>query len=293
MRPNHNRIKYLELLEKIIERSDSEIKRITSIHSKTLYSLTIIFTVGIGFAYFLISNSISGLKDELRTEMEFFADSLKLKTEKQIDFVKQSVLLKVDSEFDKKNIQDLVKTKATERVDSVAVPLISEEVSERIKDSEKKLNKLIFNTQYQLLEFRAINDDRFAFDSLNVLANSIDPVAVNAIKTIKKIINEYKVSSIGYLMIEGENYNLPLQELKRIFLQKPKDERSYIIYTIEERKDIDDYEKDKFFIYVLKNDPSLNVVAKVMEKLLLRYKLDLKLLEYHKFLELWDNNFQK
>lgn len=289
----------IDLLEKILTRSEKEVERIHRYYRLAAVLLSIIIGVGIYFSYSSISdfksemrNDVSSFKETLKGQSKGFADSLKLETNNKVALVQKAIVEKVDEEFDKENISALVENKASDRVDLVADRLIKGQIDSRvdskIRISEEQLNKLINKTQFQLLELQALNDDRSSFDSLIAISKSNSSFAKMAKQSVDNIILEYENPSFAIGGSLGSGYsNKKIQELKTLIHKISTSERVGMIWDIWDASAISLNDRIELFIDIVKSDQSLKVVSCAAEKIIELRKLPFKKLEIEKLLSWW------
>jgi hypothetical protein len=199
---------------KIVDRAHSEIQQVRSVYKWLAGSLGIILATFIGSATYLTYNTVQ----EMRSDLADKVTVLSARVEKRIE-----------DEFGKGNIQDLIQKKAEERIDKVADVIIKNHIARslepklkafeteltssdiRLAEVEMKLAAKIFATdsklktlesgalaelretsEYVMTVVAAQNDDRKAFDQLKTWADdNSSPFSVRAEQVWNKILSEH------------------------------------------------------------------------------------------------------
>ena len=295
----------LERYDRLENKAEREIEKVRK--QNTLFIT--IFGLLVAFASFLFFSSISDVKDnikediglfkkqtELKTEIDI--DKLKEKYEDEIESIKNDIEKEIESEFQRDNIVALVERKARERIDLVADNFIDEQIEKRISERIRTTQNQLDYMKYKITETAAFNDDRLAYDSLRTWSNSREfRFNKNAQQAVSKIIIEYS-SEIPYLgptyivgSSKGSN-DYSIEQLKRFYLNAPKETRKDVLEILYSHKDISTDEKIPFFISVIKSDRSLEVVADASKWLSRKMKLDFKPLEIDGILK-WYESYKK
>lgn len=290
----------IDLFEKILSRSEKEVERVYKYYRLAASLVGLIIAVGIYVSYASISDfkdeirkDVSDFKSSLKQQTKIFTDSLNLDTNNKVALVQKAIVSKIDEEFDKEKISDLVEIKASDRVDKVADRLIKGQIDERvdkkIKLSEVELGKLIEKTQYQLLELKALNDDRLAFDSLLVISGSKSPYAVEARASVENIMTEYENLSYGLSASGGDEYlKQDINEIRKASKKLGVSERIGIIWYIWNLANIKIKDRLEFFVDLVRLDRSLKVVSAASEKIIALKKLPFRKLDITKILNWWE-----
>jgi len=113
-----------EILEGIRGQVDTELNRVLKIYAIAGSFLTLIFLGGVGVAYFLFGDSISGLKDDIRA---------------QTDIVRQQVDARIIEEFQDENLKKYIREAAKTRVDEEVGALIQAKVREQLDPEVERI----------------------------------------------------------------------------------------------------------------------------------------------------------
>jgi len=295
----------ISLLEQILARTDKEITKIHNYYRLTATLLAVIIAVGIFFSYSTVSDFKKDIKEDMeifkirtKAETKNYADSMKINTNNEVGKVRTAVVDKINSEFDADNIAVLVNNSAKERVDKVADGLVKKRVDERVKVSEKQLNDLsikasndISYLKVQLFITAALNDDRFAFDSLKAIIIKQKSFMNEAKIIVENIINKYASPSYSLLAVTYLEINkYTIDQLKDELDKSSSSNKYMIIEEVWERKNVNIAKKTNFLIDIIKKDRNLSAVSYASKKLIEYFKLDYKSLEVEKILNWWDMN---
>ncbi len=136
----------LDRYERIVNRAHEEIQKVHEHYKWLLGSITIIIVVACAAGAFLVTNSLTDMREDIRS---------------QVDIVARDVQSRIDQEFNKDNIATLIETAAKAKVEEIAVPRIRQDVNDiiipKIEAAERKLEGI--NDVLVGLENRAAETD--------------------------------------------------------------------------------------------------------------------------------------
>jgi len=199
---------------KIVDRAHSEIQQVRSVYKWFVGSLGLILATAIGSATYLTYNTVQEMRSDLDDKVAELSD--------RVD-------KRIEDEFGKGSIRDLIQRKAEERIDKVADGIISNHIARslepklsafesKLRDSdirvtavEKQLDAKISATdsklrtlesgalaelretsEYVMTVVAAQNDDRKAFDQLKTWADDkSSPFSARAAQAWSKILDEH------------------------------------------------------------------------------------------------------
>lgn len=293
-------------LRTIIDRSNTEVDRVYKIYRILAGAVTTILIVGIGTVSYVSYNSVRDMRADLREEMSTFRTrtaqemtDFKERTSEEFDLLKnhvkseQEIIVadigkkvnqRIGDEFNKDNIQALVNTKAAERIDKVADPVIESKIDKRISPVIAGANKTLksvevdaakmHNTVAQLELFNefimtttaAQNDDRAAFEQLRKWATDKSyPLSSRAQESLAAIMDRFDVvflAASGPPIPWGAGVDpakLTITDLETIYESaSSRNTRSQIAYYIDQRADISKKDKLGFFFKMLIKEKSMD-----------------------------------
>ena len=132
--------------EKIIDRVDKEIQHVHRVYYLLAGILGLIMTAGIAAVTILTWNTLGDARESVRQETQEMkssleeevgmlkqkAEEMKSSLEKEVGMLRQEVQRRVEREFDKEEIQQLVREEAMERIDAVADQFIEKEIDKKV-----------------------------------------------------------------------------------------------------------------------------------------------------------------
>ena len=143
---NTEKPKQTEAADAIIQITEHARKEISWVHSTYKFAVWIILggvaillPVGIYFTY----NSASGFKNDIlqegvraqaaqKADFDVLENKLRQELQSNVEDMRKEVAKRIDAEFDAKQISELVRDKARERVDAIAGVLIQKEITNQI-----------------------------------------------------------------------------------------------------------------------------------------------------------------
>jgi hypothetical protein len=299
--PQLTRDNCADCLKNISEFAKSEITYVQSAYKWLISLVSVVAIVGISVGMYFTHKSFSDFKKELHEE---------------VDRLKNEVSRRIDDEFKKENIHNLVEQKAQSRIDNIADALIEKQIKDKIspqiKSAEDRLGTIKADltvvdnnikelnaiSEFMITVISAQNDDRMAFDKLKSWAdNPKFPRHSEALQAYQKIIDEHDppISLSGFssniTWKEGiDPAKLSLSEIERAFQSAPRFVKQGLLEYIWNRKDIPKKDKILYLVKVLKNDSSLKVVELAGRYFEEESKQKLKPLVIEKHLEWWEKN---
>lgn len=322
----------IDALQRITDRSNIEVDRVYKIYRILAGAVTTMLVVGIGAICYVGYDSVREMRKDLREEMGVFRaktgqemTDFKQKTVEEFTLLKshakaeqelivadvgKKVNSRIDLEFDKDNIQRLVSTKAVERIDKIADPLIAQHVEKRIdpkikaaENSIENANREVAKTAASLKELKAVSDfstvvvaaqsnDRSAFEQLRTWADDKNsPHQERAFQVFRKVMEDHNRLAFDVVDIpwrEGvDPSKLPIRELTSLYNDAGVYKRSVIKY-VWERKDIPKREKMQFLVNVIKEEKNLTFLEYAGRKFLQESKQQVFPIAYWEHLNWWD-----
>jgi len=272
----------------IVDHTHNQISYVRTAYKWLISLVAILIIVGFYFTYksaYDFRNEIKQDGKDIQTELRSQISSLETKLTNsmndKVSSLNRSVESKIDEEFKKENIEELIIQQSQLRVDEIAKPYISKtiknQIDPQIEDTQKEIVKLKNDIELNIKRLEEINeltitilsaqnDDRPSFDKLYKWANN----------------NKYEFRQLAedtWLQVmdthsqpfynTGFHYDWPknldpskltLVQLIDIYKRSNKIEQVPILEYINKRSDIPKSEKMSFFIEVLKTNKSLRVV---------------------------------
>ena len=284
--------KDLERYEKLVTQARDEIAWIRSVYKWVFGCITVIFVVGVTFAVIFIGKDLNDIKNRLNDKVEILG---------------QQVSSRIDKEFKKENIHNLVENKAKENVEKVVDSYLAE-TTERInkkvitfeEESQKmtaSLDKLNERAEFIFNVTLANNDDMSALRKLKELANDKNYTYRTEIqKAYDKIV---KLPKSPIKLVRNINWNegidpskFTLKDLIRVYNSEGERNgiKSQLIQYILERDDFEEKEKLAFLISVFENDNSIETNRTAGEYFIKVKNLKIYPLETDKMVEWWKTN---
>lgn len=284
----------IKMYQDIVDRAHSEVKSVREVYKWLCVALGTIISTGVGCAVFLTYSSIREMrtnlesqKNEIRSQMKqeieiiklqarqdylLLATDLKLSLRNSIQNTEGKVNARIDSEFNRENIQDLVRSTAQQRIDSMADVIIDSQIqkkiSPKIKVVDTKLSDLDMSANFILVASAAQNDDKSSFLQLNRWANDNNyPMRAKAKQVLDHITSKantnYLVASNEYPWKPGFTpEKLNLTELKKEYLNNELSVyKTNLLSYIHSRDDIAKKDKLSFYLNVITIDKSLEACS--------------------------------
>lgn len=273
----------IKMYQDIVDRAHTEVEHVRKVYAWLAGSIAIIVSTSIASYTFLSYKNFQEMRADLKNEVEFMkkratqdyavlASELKASVESKSHSVEKAVNSRIDSEFDDKNIKELVKSSAQERIDVVADRYIEKHISNKITPKissvENNIKLLESTVEFNRVSSAALSDDRYAFNALRKMQkdktyvfNGKASEIVNYIVNTKDTLFSYAVE-YHYPWKDGINpskmadYELRKQYLSDIL----PGFRVTFIEDISARSDIATNIKLELLYIALKTDINLDVV---------------------------------
>ena len=154
----------IDRYQSIVDRANKEITGVRHVYIWLAGILGLIIIAGITAISLTTWNTIGDMRSDLREETKLITSRL----EDEVDLVGRQVTSRIEEEFNKDNIHDLVQTTAKERIDAVADQFISKNVEAKVMPLIDALTIQIedANDRLTALEDRAKASIKFAEDNL-------------------------------------------------------------------------------------------------------------------------------
>jgi hypothetical protein len=226
------------------------------------------------------------MSDDLKVNHNYIKSNLDTTV---IDIGKK-VNRRIDDEFNKDNIRNLVISKAEERIDKVADPLIEKQVEKKInpkikiteekiididqtiKETNNKINELKSQNDFALVFSNAQTNDRKAFEQLLTWRNDkSSPYHDKAEQAAEKVMRDHQsIFKTEPIDLQWKNNfdpsKLNIQELQIVYNLSNTDPEysrtkpSFIKY-VWNRQDITTKDKMQFLVDIMKKENNLDVLA--------------------------------
>ncbi|MGA2333013.1 MAG: hypothetical protein ABSG75_14760, partial [Syntrophales bacterium] len=331
----HVEVNPLDTLQRIIDRSDKEVDRVYKIYRILAGAITLILVIGIGTLGYVSYNSVKDMQRDLRQEMDrlktraaqemndfqqktseefiLLKNHLRSELEMVVTNVGKRVNQRIEDEFNKDNIQTLVNTKASERIDKVADLLIGQQVEKKIdpkmKAAEEKIkdvNQQVAKTAESIKDLRsetdfitavnaAQNNDRIAFEKLKMWAEDKSfPFYERAGQAFRKVMQDHQ-SAFGKTPVdvpwkEGVDHSkFTIEDLRKVYDDAGNYKASVIKY-VWERKDLTKKEKMQFLIDIIKSEKDLFFLEYAGRYFIQESKQKVYEIAYWEHLKWWDEH---
>jgi hypothetical protein len=286
----------------IVDRAHKEIEAVRKVYYWFSGLITVLLVTGIGAGAYIMGKNVSDIRTNVQSEVDLMkrgaaqefalqSSALKSRLETGVGDVETRVKSRIDEEFNRDNIQGLVKEKAQERIDKVADPIIELKIDKKISPVIAAANKTLkavevdaakmhdtvtqlelFN-EFILTNTAAQNDDRAAFEQLRKWATDKSyPLSSRAQQSVAAIMDRFDVS---FLTVEGPpipwGTGVDPSKLRMIDLEAKyelvgsRQSRSDIAYYIEQRGDISKKDKLGFFVKMLIKEKSMAAYATLLK----------------------------
>lgn len=287
----------LEYYNKIQAFAQIEIERVYKTFKTLIWTISLVFTVGVAVAAIVIGRSVADVKEKYERSVEGQFIEIQKNINNQIDSTRKIVNARIEDEFEKENITLLVEHTAKERVDKVADSIITKLVAQKIqpienniakleKNTNEKLERLLFD--YYLLQID--NDSRDAFTKiLNYSLDNSYPFKKEAkAKIEEKLIELNKQLKIGYLgsMYKlGKIDGLNVEEIVSKYINQYRESERIIFLSQFFKLDIGFEKNIQVLFAILKIETSLERSYLISKKLVNNLKLDIPPYKFEKILE--------
>ena len=183
---------HFELYKEIVEKAHNEILFVRSAYKWLLSLVAILIIVGLYFSYKSTRDYRQDLKEEgEKTKNELLENYKSLEYQLRSDLnqmvfdIKNQVENRINEEFRNENIHKLIEDKSIQKVEKFAYPLINDKLNNsfipKIDSAVVKLNDLDMRydifindiqdiTSFMLILLAAQNDNRLAFEQLQIMA---------------------------------------------------------------------------------------------------------------------------
>jgi len=285
----------IKMYQDIVDRAHAEVKGVREVYKWLSVALGIICSTGIGIAAYLTYSHIHEMKSDMRLERDdirkqmqnqidlmnakakqdyvSLATDLTSSVQKNVHDVEGKVNSRIDAEFNKDNIQNLVKNSAQEHIDRVADKLIAHQIDRKIAPKieivDKKLLGLEKDAAFIMTSNAAQGGDRASYQLLLLWSkDKTYPKRDRAQEIVDEIISR---ANTDYLTASGRVYpwkpgvdpaKLSFEELKEEYNSASSaPNRSDLLSYIHSRENISKTRKLEFFVEVICNDPNLDVAS--------------------------------
>jgi len=318
--------KLLEFVREVSGYADKEISRVSLIYKVAAFWISVIIAVGITFTFKdaadmrnfaqqqmseqkksmqegverqekqmvdqrnLMKEEIERQQKLMRDTQETLFSKMKVNLSQQVVNLGQAVNKKVDEQFDKENITNLVTDKAQIRIDTIADPIItkkiSKEIQPKINEAEKRIQlvktelnttrenieKLNRTADYLSIVSLAQNDDKAAFEQLQKWAkDKTYPLQERAVRDLSAIMDNLDT---GYLVVSSppiawgpgiDPSKLTIIDLEAKYESvSSANTRSDIAHYIGNRSDISKKDKLQFFVKMLQKEKSIRAYESML-----------------------------
>lgn len=276
----------IQMYQDIVDRAHKEVEFVRKAYIWLGSLITIIISVGLVTATFFTYKSLRDMRSDLRDEVELMkkkasqdyavlTSEMKLSVGNKIQDVERTVNNRIDSEFNKDNIQGLVKEKAQQRIDKIADLMIGQQVEKKITPKidqvDAKIKNLNAITEFSITSTAAQYDDMSAFEQLRKWSNDKSyPFRARAEKVLNGIITaentEFLTSGESYSYAKKADTDISKLNMNSLLARyrasHASDERNEIFEHVSKRSDITKREKIDFVVEILKKDNSLRIKRK-------------------------------
>jgi len=329
----------LKFVKEVSGHAEKEVARVSGIYKIAALGISFIMAVGVYWTYKdaaesrkeaaefrkqardeqieqrkIVKDEVEHQEKQMHDRQEALFSQMQSNLSQQVLGLGRGVEKKVDEEFKSENINKLVTAKAQERIDVIADPIITGNISKKIqpkidaadksvKQVEEKiqlahndLQKVQNTAEFLSVVISAQNDDRPSFDKLKKWAedSKFDRQA-DALQAYVSIVNAFE-SPLGY------TYNVPwkegldpsklsFQDLRTAYAETPPYElRAGILQYVWNRKDFSKKQKMSLMIDAMRSDKSLKVVAEASKLFQSESKQNKKRLLVDIMFEWWEKN---
>jgi len=325
----------IDKLLKIIDRSDKESDRLYRIYRILVGAITAITAVGIFMAGYVGYNSMkdmrSDLRDEFKTitmksaqemndfkqkiseELLLLKNHLKSEQEAIVTDVGKKVNKRIEDEFNKDNIQTLVKSRAEERIDKIADSLIGQQIEKKITPkieaanekiinmdqkvakATEKINNLSTETDFMTVFNSAQSNDRAAFEKLKIWSEDNDsPYRERASQAYRKIMEDHQLglplNPVDPPWKPGiDPSQLTFHQLREIY-DGAGTHRPGVLKYVMQRKDITKKEKMQFLIDIIKSEQNLKFLEYAGQCFIGESKQNVYKIAYWEHIKWWDEH---
>lgn len=189
---------YFENYQQIVDRAHSEIEGVRSVYKWFVSILGIISAITISAVAILTYNNVYDIKREMRSEvdrmkqgtskeMEHLTKTLTFDLEKKVYEVEKEVRNRIEDEFDRENIRELVEATASKRIKILADEIIQ-------KHLRQKITPQIQNTQIKIDSL---------YQSISKVKESSDGQILAAKKELEKML-EIAREDLKHLEFQAE-----------------------------------------------------------------------------------------
>jgi len=245
-----NNTNYLDIFEKILDRSDKEINKIHSMYKLAAWLVTGAATIITLLGAFIFFNNMKELKDDARkrvddyiqsankdindfkvtilNKMNHSADSIKTSFNENLIIVGNKVNNRIDEEFKEKNIS----LRIEQKIDTLNNQIIEDKIKDKVLPEIDRTEKNISELEFRLIEIAVMNDERKAFDKIISWANdNSNSFQKDAILLKEKILNMDYNFYVYVFLATSEGYFVDPRSMNEI-------ENKYNNVTKENRKNL-------------------------------------------------------
>jgi hypothetical protein len=185
----------VDRLERVVDYSHRAIDRVQAVYKWLASLVAVVIAVGLAAATYLTYHNIADLRKDMKEERADEEVRLKADLEQKSKTLGDEVNKRIDSEFSRENVRQMVEQKARERIDTIADTLIQKQIKgiidpqlteikgrvdnfdakirtnvgaleDTLKKGQSATQEIKSGVDFVLLTVRAANDDRHAFDEL-------------------------------------------------------------------------------------------------------------------------------
>ena len=285
----------IKMYQDIVDRAHAEVKGVREVYKWLSFALGLIISTGIAVIGFLTYSNIHDMRtdvdkerEEIRKQMKqevdlmnakakqdygVLANDLTSSVQKNVHDVEGKVNKRIDDEFNKDNIQNLVKINAQEHIDKVADNLIGHQIQNKIAPQialvGDKLSRLDQEANFLMISNAAEGGDRVSYEQLIQWSNDKTyPMRVRAQRAIEAITSK---ANTDYLVAGDRGYpwkpgtdpsKLGFEELKKEYKTAGSaSNRSALVSYMYSRDNILKKNMLEFLLEVICTDNNLDVSA--------------------------------
>jgi hypothetical protein len=306
----------IKMYQDIVDRAHAEVEAVRKVYYHFAGLIGIIITVGIGAFTIVSYKSIHEMKTDMKEEVQAIKSkasqdytnleaSLKIAIERDSQDVRKKVDSRIDAEFDKDNVQGLVRDKAQERIDKIADPLINKQVdtkiTPRINSALRKLGDVENSVEFTSVISAVLNDDKVALDRLlKWVDDKNHPLHKSAEQALKpllsKIKTDYVVASFDYPWKQDiDMVKLTLLEIQKNYPTGSGMQilKSGLIHAAYNSEVITPKDKLMFFAHVVKTDGSIEAIQSAIKFTNLITSQAFDISKTNSMIDWYENNISK
>jgi hypothetical protein len=252
-------------------------------------------------------------KQRISEELLLLKNHLKSEQEAIVTDVGKKVNKRIEDEFNKDNIQTLVKSRAEERIDKVADSLIGQQIEKKINPKIDAANEKIINMDQKVVkatekirnlssetDFMSVfnsaqSNNRAAFEKLKLWSEDKDyPYRERALQAYRKIMEDHQ-SALPLNPVDPQwrpgidPSNLTFHELCKIY-DGAGIYRAGILKYVLQRKDVTKKEKMQFLVDIIKSEQDLKFLEYAGQCFIGESKQNVHKIAYWEHLKWWDEH---